>query len=94
MVSKGGHLMLRRQEAPEFLLDEIADHALGTRVQDVQRVRLRPGVRLGLQRQQAHLRAVAVRDHDAVLGDQRRDRLGRDLDVPALHLGGHRVATP
>jgi hypothetical protein len=89
-----GHLLPRRQETPQFLLDEIADHALSARVQDVQRVRLRVGVRLGLQRQQAHLRPVAVHDHDAVPGGQRRDRLGRDHDVPPLHLGGHRLTAP
>ena len=89
---QGGHLPVRRQQATQFLLDQVADDALGARVQDVQRVRLGVVVGLGLQRQQAHLRAVAVHDHDAVLGGQRRDRLGRDPDVPALDLGGHGVA--
>jgi hypothetical protein len=32
--------------------------------------------------------------HDAVPGSQRRDRPGRDLDVPPLHLGGHRLTAP
>jgi len=32
-----------------------------------------------------------VHDHDAVPGGQRRDRLRRDLDVPPLDFGGHRV---
>jgi hypothetical protein len=91
---QGRHLLLRRQQAPQFLLDQVADHALGARVQHVQRVRLGAGVRLGLQRQQAHLRAVTVHDHDAVPGGQRRDRLRRDLDVPPLDLGGHRLAAP
>jgi hypothetical protein len=91
---QGGHLLPWRQETPQFLLDEIADHALSARVQNVQRVRLRVGVRFGLQREQAHLRPVPVHDHDAVLGGQRRDRLGRDHDVPPLHLGGHRLTAP
>src|SRR3954454_11728659 len=50
-------------------------------VQHVQRVRSAASVRLGLQRQQTHLRAIAVYDHDAVPGGgQRRNRLSRDLD--------------
>jgi hypothetical protein len=88
---QGGHLLLRRQNAPQFLLDQVADHALGARVQDVQRVRLGACVRFGLQRQQAHLRAVAMHDHDAVPGGQRRDRFGGDLDVLPLDLSGHGV---
>lgn len=41
-------------------------------------------VRLGLQRQQADLRAIAVHAHDAVLGGERRYRLGRDPEVCSL----------
>jgi len=79
------------QQASEFLLDQVADHALGARVEHVQRVGLGPRVRLGLERQQADLRPVAVDDNDAVLVGQRRDRPGRDFDIPALDLGGHRI---
>ncbi len=91
---QGRHLLLRRQQAPQFLLDQVADHALGASVQDIQRVRLGLPVGVGLQRQQAHLRPVAVHDHDAVPGGQRRDRLRRGLDVPPLDLGGHRLVAP
>ena len=91
---QGCHLALRRQQASEFLLDQVADHALGARIEHIQRVGLGPGVRLGLQRQQADLRPVTVDDHDAVLAGERRDRPGRDLDVLALDLGGHRIGAP
>src|SRR5215469_10088594 len=88
------HLVLWRQEASQFLLDQVADHPLGTRVQDIQRVRLGAVVGLGLQRQQANLRAVAVDDHNAVLCGKGRDRLCRYFDVLPLNLGGHRVRAP
>jgi hypothetical protein len=52
-----------------------------------------PAYASGLQRQQAHLRAVAMHDHDDILGGQRRDRFRGDLDVLPLDLGGHRVTT-
>jgi hypothetical protein len=88
---QGRHLALWRQPASEFLLDQVADYALGARIEHIERVRLGPAVRVGLERQQADLRPVAVDDHDAVLCCQRRDRLGCDLDVLALHLDGHRI---
>ena len=91
---QGGHLLSRRQQVPQFLLDQVADHALGARVQHVQRVGLGALVRLGLKGQQADLRAIAVGHHDAVVGGQRRDRAGRDPDVVSLHLGGHRLTAP
>ena len=85
---------VRGQNAPQFLLDQVADHALGSGVQDVQRVRLRSRGGLGLQGQQPHLRPVAVHDDEAVLRGQRRERLRRDPDVAPLYLGGHRVRPP
>ena len=83
-----------RQRAPQLLLDEVADHALGSRVQDVQGVRLGAAVGLGLQGQQAHLRSVAVHDDEVVLRGQRCHRLGRGPDVAPLYRRGHRVRTP
>ena len=83
---------VRRHHVAELLLEDVADHALGLRAEDVERVRLDLRVRRRLQRQQADLRAVAVGEHQLVLlrdGGQRR-RGGADVD--ALVLGGHRLA--
>jgi hypothetical protein len=89
----GGDLDLGGQQVAQFLLDQVADHALGAGVQHVQRVGLGAGIGFGLQGQQADLGPVAVYHHDGVRGGQRRDRLRRDLDVAPLDLGGHRVRT-
>ena len=88
------HRPVRGEHAPQLLLDEVADHALGSRVQDVQGVGFGSSVGLGLQGQQAHLRSVAVHDDEAVLRGQRCERLRRDPDVAPLYRGGHRVGTP
>ena len=88
------HRPVRGEHAPQLLLNEVADHALRSRVQDVQRVRFGSSVGLGLQGQQAHLGSVAVHDDEAVLRGQRGYRLRRDPDVAPLYGGGHRVRPP
>jgi hypothetical protein len=90
----GRHRDLRRQQVPEFLLDQVAEHAPGARVQDVQRIRFGARMRLGWPGQQAGLRAVAVHHHYVVLGGQRGDRLRRAPDVRLLDLSGHRARAP
>ena len=47
-----------------------------------------------LQREQADLRAVAVRDHEVVLERDRGERLARGPRVGPLVLGGQRLAAP
>ena len=86
---------LERQEVAELLLDEVADHPLGLGGEDVERIGLDlRGVRGALEREQSDLRAVAVREHEAVALRDRRQRLGGDADVRALGGGGHRLAAP
>ena len=63
-----GERLLGGQQVAEFLLDDVADHRLGLRAEHVERVRRNVVVCRGLQRQQADLRTVAVRDDDLVAG--------------------------
>jgi hypothetical protein len=51
-------------EVVELHLEHVADLALGLGVEDVERVRVCLLVRVAHERQQTHLRAVAVRDHE------------------------------
>ena len=74
------------QTVGQFLLDQVADHAFGFRIQDIQRIgriRLAGGA---LLRQQADLWPVAVRDHQFVLTGNRRHGRRGDLHVAALVL--------
>ena len=87
-----GERHLEGQQVAELLLDHVADHALGLGAQHVERIGLVGLVGGALQRQQPDLRAVAVGDHELVLPGDRRERLGRDADIRALDLGGHRLA--
>jgi hypothetical protein len=86
--------MLGWQQAPELLLDQVPDHALGAGVEDVKRIRFGTLVGLRLQGEQPYLRPVAVDDHDAVLAGERGDGLSRDPHVAPLHRSGHRFRTP
>ena len=83
--------LLERQQVAQLLLDQVADHALGLGAEDVERVGLDLLVGGALERQQADLRPVAVRDHELVLRGDRRERLGGNAHVGALVLGGHRL---
>ena len=87
-----GHL--EREQVAELLLDHVADHALRLGAEHVERIGLVGLVGGALQREQPDLRAVAVGDHELMLGGERRQRLRGDADVRALHLGGHRLAAP
>jgi len=55
------------QKARDLLFDQIADHAFGLGVEDVQGVGCCRVVGRTLQGQQPYLRAVAVGDHHIVL---------------------------
>ncbi len=85
---------LERQQVPELLLDEVADHPLRLGGEDVQRIRLDLHVRGRLQREQPHLRPVAVGEHEPVAFRNGRERLRGDPDVRALGLSRHRLASP
>ena len=67
MVRMRRERLLERQQVAQLLLDEVADHALRLGTQHVERVGLDLLVAAALQRQQAHLGAVAVRDDQLVL---------------------------
>ena len=54
-------MALERQLVAELLLEHVADHPLGLRAQDVERIGVDRCVGRALERQQADLRAVAVR---------------------------------
>ena len=54
-------------------------------------VRREEGIALGLE-QESHRRAVAMGQHQVVLGRQRRQRRGREGGIAALHLGAYRLA--
>ena len=91
IVSRVAERHLERQQVAELLLEHVADHALGLRPQHVQRVRLDGVVGGPLERQQPHLRPVAVRQHEAVLARDRGERPGGDADVLPLGVCGHRL---
>ncbi len=84
--------LLERQQVAQLLLDEVADHPLGLRAEDVEGVRLRLPVRRRLQREQADLRTVAVADDQLVLKRDRRERLAGQPDFEPLALHRHGLA--
>ena len=69
---------LEGQQVAEFLLDHVADHALGLRAEHVERIGLVGFVCASLQGQQPDLRAIAVCDDELVARMNRGQRLGRD----------------
>ncbi|MNP09454.1 hypothetical protein D3C76_1015610 [compost metagenome] len=75
------------------MLDDVADHAFGFSPEDVQRVGFIGLVGLCLQRQQADLRAIAVRDDQFVARMDLGDLLGGDADIGALIVRSHGFAT-
>ena len=87
-----GEGALEREEVPHLLLDDVADHPLGLRAEDVERVRLDARVGRLLEGEEPHLRAVAVRDDDLVVVGDRRERLAGPLHVGPLVLGRHRLS--
>ena len=62
----GGERLLEGQEIAQFLLDHVADHALGLGAEDVERVCFHLLVGGRLEGQQPDLRPVAVRDDQLV----------------------------
>ena len=75
------HRAVRRQQLRQLLLDQIADHALGLGAEHIQRPRFAHRRLHGLQRQQADLRAVAMRDHQGVPADE-----GRQCHCGVVHM--------
>ena len=57
---QGRATALRWQQVVQFLFDQVADHAFGLGIQDIQRIGLLRLVGVTLQGQQADLRSVAV----------------------------------
>jgi hypothetical protein len=83
---------VRREVGTELLLEDVADHPLGLRVEHVERVRRGLGARLVLEGEQPHLRAVPVRDDELVVAGDLGERFGGDLGVRALHGSVERFA--
>ena len=83
---------LQRQQVAELLLQDVADHPLGLRAQDIERVRLDLLVRRALQGEQPDLRAVAVGQHELVIPGHCRQRRRRGAHVGSLRLRRHRLA--
>jgi hypothetical protein len=83
-----------RQLVAELLLYQVADHPLGLRAQQVERVRVDLGVGRALQREQADLWPVPVRDDELVLEGDRRQGLARHAGVRTLVLRRRRLAAP
>lgn len=89
----GGERHFERQQVAHFLFDHVADHALGFRAEDVQRVGRDLVVGGTLEGQQADLGAVAVGDHQLVAGRHLGDLFGGDPHVFPLVVRGHGFAT-
>ena len=84
-----GHVL--GKDVAQFLLDHVADHALGLGAEHVERERLDPGHGRRLQSQQAYLGPVAVSDDQAVVAGQGRQGAGGHPDVLPLVLRGERL---
>ena len=91
---QGRERPLEREQVAQLLLDHVADHALGLGPEHVERVGLDLGVGGLLQRQQPHLRPIAMADDELMLLGDRGQRLARDAHVLALVLGSHRLPAP
>ena len=88
---QGRERCLRRQQIAQLLLDHVADHALGLRTEDVERVGIDLRIRFRLQREQSNLGPIAVRHDDPMLRDYRCDGVRRPLYVSALNIRCHRL---
>jgi len=60
LCQQGGEVALERELVAELLLDDVADHPLGLRIEDVKGIRLDFRVRRALECEQADLWAIAV----------------------------------
>ena len=93
-LGQQGRQALAVEVVAELLFEEVADHAFGLRVEDVEGVgghRLVGGV---LQGEEPDLGAVAVGEHDLVVPGYRGNGLSRDLDVGSLYGGVHELTPP
>ena len=75
------------KQVPELLHDQVADHPLRLRVEDVERVGLDVLVGGALKGEQPDLRAVAVRNHELVL-------VGERCELRATHAARSRAGSP
>jgi hypothetical protein len=80
------------EEIAQLLLDQIADHPVGLRPEQVERVGRHTRQSRRLQRKQPDLGAVAVGDDELVIAGQRSEGEGGGVDVRALVLGRRRLA--
>ena len=85
-------MTLERELVAELLLDDVADHPLRLRTEDVEGVGVDRLVRRSLERKQADLRSVAVGDHELMLERDGRKCLARGARVLTLVLGGESLA--
>ena len=81
-----------RDEVDELLLDQVADHADGLCAENVERVHRNFLVRIVLKRDEADLRAVAVRDHEFVAFIGLGDLFASDAHVGLLDVAAHGFA--
>src|SRR5581483_856597 len=86
------HDLAFRQFVLQRVGEEVADHALRLGNEHVERVRSDVAVGLAFEREQSDLRAVAVRDHELVVGCGRGERGGGGEDVAPLDLRLRRLA--
>ena len=87
----GGDRLLEGHEVPELLLDEVVDHALSLGPEDVEGIAgVTVGVARGLEREEADLRSVAVRDDELVGGRDRGEGPAGHFDALALTGDGQR----
>ena len=81
-----------RHEIDKLLLNHVADHADRLGADHVERIHRHFLVGVVLQRQQADLRAIAVRNHEFVAFIGLGNLLAGDADVGALIFAAHRFA--
>ena len=99
VTALGGNALLRRGQ-PMTAQNQrdnvrVAAQALApVAAEHVERIGVHLGVSGALERQQAHLRPVAMGDHELVIHGHGRKRLGSDAHIAALVLGAHLLAPP
>ena len=84
--------MSKGTQVAQLLFDEVADHALRLRAEDVERVGWHHVVGGALERQEADLGPVAVGDDELVLDGDGSQRLTGDAHVLALVVARHGFA--
>ena len=100
IVAIDDHLRQQRRDRPaaervdQLLIEQVTDHALRLGAQYVERIRGDRLVGVALQRQQTHLRPVAMGHDHLVVGREIGDRSDRGRDVAALRVGVGGLAPP